>query len=412
MNNEIENNNPKVLNFPKDFLWGTSTSAYQVEGGNHNDWTEWERTEARLKKLEKNGKNPADFICGRAGDFYHRYEADFNLAKGMNNNAIRIGLEWSRLEPSKGVWNVEAVQYYRRVLTAAKERGLTTVVTLWHWTNPLWLVEEGGWENKNVIKYFSEYVSLIVKELGGLIDYWVVLNEPMMYVFGAYISRRHPPQKFSLFKAEKNINNLIGAYDQTYDLIHKHFPNAQVGVTNMLNYFEPAHIWNPVESAIAKLLDFYWNQRIVKKTLKCDYLGMNYYFHDRIVWYPPFKHNKNKWVNDKGWEIYPEGIYHVLKYLSKYGKPIFIMENGVADDADSSRSEFIKEHLRYVHRAIEEGADVRGYFYWSLLDNFEWAWGWSPKFGLYKVDRNTLERTPRPSAAYYRNVCKNNGLIV
>lgn len=411
MYNEIENKDKKVLNFPKGFLWGTSTSAYQVEGGNHNDWTEWEH--GRLKELENKKLNPANFICGRACDFYHRYEQDFDLAAQMNNNAIRVGLEWSRLQPHKDTWSVEAVQYYRRMLEAAKQRNLATVVTLWHWTNPLWLAEEGGWTSKSSQNHFNEYAQFVIEELGSLVDYWVVLNEPMMYLFGAYISRKHPPQKFSLFQAEKCFDNLTAAHNQVYDLIHKHFPNAKVGSTNMLNYFEPAHVWNPIEFGLAKAMDYYWNKRIVNRIFKkSDYLGMNYYFHDRMIWHPPFRRNKNKWVNDKGWEIYPEGIYRMLKFLGKYRMPVLILENGTADAEDKHREKFIKEHLRYVHKAIEKGVNVRGYFHWSLIDNFEWSWGWAPKFGLYKVDRQTLERSARPSAAVYGRICKLNQVVL
>lgn len=405
-----ESTTNKTLKFPDGFLWGTSTSAYQIEGGIRNDWSEWEKSAARKKWLLKNKKKPEDYICGRACNSYKMYETDLDLAKSLNNNAFRLGIEWSRIQPKQDTWSVGEIEHYRKVLLAARQRGLKTVVTLWHWTNPTWLVKERGWINDKSVNYFKEFVTLIVQELGGLIDYWVVLNEPMMYTFGAYISRHHPPQKFSLFKAEKVIKNLTAAYNQSYDAIHRHFPEAQVGVTNMLNYFEPAHRWNPVEIAIASMLDYYWNKRIINKTLKCDYLGMNYYYHDRIIWRPPFKKNKNKWVNDKGWEIYPEGIYRMLKFVSKYGKPVYIMENGTADADDKHRQDFIKEHLHFVHKAISEGVDVRGYFHWSLIDNFEWSWGWDPKFGLFSVNRQTFERTPRPSAAYYAEICKNNAL--
>lgn len=402
----------KTLKFPEGFLWGTATSAYQIEGGNHNDWSEWERSKKRKEWLIKNKKKPEDYICGKACNSYNLYEKDLELAKSLNNNAIRLGIEWARIQTKHDTWNVAEIEHYRKVLLAARQRGLKTVVTLWHWTNPTWFVKEGGWENKRSREIFVKYVNLVISELGGLIDYWVILNEPMMFSFGAYVSRRHPPQKFSLVKVEKVIRNLTSAYNQSYDLIHKHFPNAQVGVTNMLNYIEPAHSWNPIGQVVAKILHYYWNVRIVKKTKKCDFLGMNYYFHDRIIWRPPFKKNLNKWVNDKGWEIYPEGIYHMIKFISKYGKPVMIMENGLADGSDKDRSAFIKEHLRYMHKAISEGVDVRGYFHWSLLDNFEWAWGWDPKFGLFAVDRKTFERTPRPSAAYYAEICKNNSLTI
>jgi beta-glucosidase len=402
----------KSFEFPEGFLWGTATSAYQIEGGIVNDWSEWEKSKKRINKLEKEKLSIDDFTCGNAVDSYGRFEEDLGLVKKLNNNAIRFGLEWARIQPDKNRWDVSAINHYKELLEGAKKRGLKTVVTLWHWTIPLWVRDEKGWANKKTVEYFSEYVELIIKDLGGLVDYWVVLNEPMMFTFGGYISRKHPPQKFSLFKAEKVIKNLAAAHNKSYDLIHKYFSNAQVGTTNMLNYFEPAHPWNPIEVLLSKTLDYYWNRRIVRKTIKSDFFGVNYYYHDRMIWRPPFRKNKNEWVNDKGWEIYPEGIYHVLNSVKKYKKPILILENGLADENDVNRERFIKEHLYWAWKAIQEGADVRGYFHWSLLDNFEWAWGWGPKFGLYAVDRKTMERTARRSAGFYGEICKNNRLII
>jgi beta-glucosidase len=163
--------------------------------------------------------------------------------------------------------------------------------------------------------------------------------------------------------------------------------------SSLINFFEPARKWCPVEVLLAKSLHYYWNERFFKRTKgKFDFIGANYYFHDRIVWYPPFKKNEDKWTHDKGWEIYPEGIYQILKYVKKFNKPIYITENGLADREDKHRKEFIKQHLHWTHKAIDEGADVRGYFHWSLLDNFEWDSGYDPKFGLFEVDRVTFER--------------------
>ncbi|RLC37997.1 glycoside hydrolase family 1 protein, partial [Candidatus Falkowbacteria bacterium] len=163
----------------------------------------------------------------------------------------------------------------------------------------------------------------------------------------------------------------------------------------------------------AKFLHYYFNHRFIKKIKnQYDYFGINYYFHDRIVWYPPFKKNKNEWVNDNGWEIYPEGMYHVLKYAAKFNKPIYILENGISDAKDKDREKFIREHLKYVYKTIQEGVNVRGYFHWSLIDNFEWSYGWALKFGLYEVDRKTFARTPRPSAKFYAEICKNNAIEI
>jgi len=238
-------------------------------------------------------------------------------------------------------------------------------------------------------------------------------DEPVMYVFGAYLRAYHPPQKRSLVLAEKALNNLVKAQKQVYAQIHNYYPQAKVGYADMLNFFDPANPWNPWTQLIARGLHYYWNARFINKTKgSFDYLGVNYYFHDRIIWHPPFKKNKNVWTDDKDWEIYPKGIYQILKFANKYNKPILITENGIADAKDKDRIRYIKEHLRYVHQATLEGANIKGYLYWSLLDNFEWSYGWAPKFGLHSVDRETFERTPRPSAQEYGKICKENAVEV
>ncbi|MFA4833719.1 MAG: glycoside hydrolase family 1 protein [Patescibacteria group bacterium] len=402
-------NNKKILKFPKDFLWGVSTSAYQIEGGIANDWSRWEKSEVRIKKLEKEGKNPDDFICGQACDSYNRYAEDAKLAKGLNCGAYRLGIEWSRIEPEEGKWDRKEIEHYRKVLENLKANNLKVVLTLWHWANPTWLAESGGWSNKKTIEHFLRYSELIVKELGDLVDYWVTINEPMMHVANGYIISKWPPNQKNFFKAHKTFKNLVKAHEISYGIIHDRYPEAQVGLTMLANYFEPARKWCPVEVIYAYLANHFWNDKFLKKLKgKFDYVGVDYYFHDRLVWHPPFKRNFDKKITDMGWEIYPKGIYYVLKNYKKFNKPLFIMENGIADRDDNQRSKFIIDHLKYVHQAISERVNVSGYFYWSLLDNFEWADGFGPKFGLYKVDRKTFERIARPSAKVYAGICKNN----
>lgn len=400
------------LNFPENFLWGTSTSAYQVEGGIKNDWSEWEKSPTRINKLKKQGQNPKDYICGQACDFYHRFSEDFQrAAKELNNNAIRFGLEWARIEPGKNTWNIEAINHYRKMLTAAKEEGLETAITIWHWTNPIWVARAGGWANKNITRWFLRYLELVINEFGALIDWWVVLNEPMIHISNGYLTGKFPPNKRNPFLAIRVYRNLVETYRAAYHKIHQHFPRAQVGFTQIVNYFEPAHRWCPVEQALAKIAHWFWNHKFLSAVKnEMDYIGLDYYFHDRLVWYPPFRRNRNQLTTDMGWEIYSEGIYYVLKYLDKFKKPILVLENGLADERDQYRADFIRDHLRYIHKAINEGVDVRGYFYWSLLDNFEWAEGWGPKFGLYEVDRKTFARTPRPSVKVYGEICRENGI--
>jgi beta-glucosidase len=409
---EIKRDN-RIINFPPDFFWGTSTSAYQIEGGIINDWSEYENDELRIKNYELRGLNPDDYACGRACDSYNRYEEDFDLAKSLNMNAVRFGIEWSRIEPEKGKFSMKEIEHYRKVIEAAKKRNLKIVLTLWHWTNPIWLAREGGWVNKKVVGYYAQYVKKIVEELGDSIDYWITLNEPMVHISNGYLTAKFPPAKRNILKAIKVWHNLIRAHKEAYAIIHKRYSKAHVSITQLTNYFEPARKWCLIEKGLVKLFHYFWNHRFLKKIENfLDYIAFDYYFHDRIVWHPPFRKNFNKKVTDMSWEIYPEGIYYVLKYLNTFHKPIFVMENGLADKDDKYRADFIKDHLYYIHKAIEEGVDVRGYFYWSLLDNFEWAEGWVPKFGLFEVDRKTFKRKVRPSAEVYSEICKNNKLII
>ena len=398
-----------MINFPKNFLWGASTSAYQIEGGITNDWSEWEKSQNRQEQLRSEGRDPQEYICGSACDSYNRWKEDIDLVEGLNCNSYRFGIEWARIEPREGEWQEREIDHYKKILQELKSRNITTVVTLWHWTNPLWLVNKGGWSDRQVVECFSRYTEKIVEELGDLVDYWVTLNEPMVHVVNGYVTAKFPPNKKNLFQANKVFKNLVKAHRQAYRIIHDKYPDAQVSITKLTNDFEPARKWCPVERIVAGIAHYLWNDRLMKKIKNyLDYIGLDYYFHNRIIWRPPFKENSNEKVTDMGWEIYPRGIYNVLKYLTKYQKPIIILENGLADIEDKYRTDFIKDHLYYVHQAIQEGVDVRGYFYWSLLDNFEWAEGFWPKFGLYEVDRNTMERKMRPSGEVYARICQSN----
>ncbi|MFA6393598.1 MAG: glycoside hydrolase family 1 protein [Patescibacteria group bacterium] len=405
---------PKILKFPPDFLWGASTSAHQVEGGNRNDWSEWEKSEGRRKKLEESGLNPEDFISGKACDSYNRYEEDFDLCVAMNNNVHRLGADWARIMPEKGKIDTKEIEHYRKVFEALKKRKLKIVFTLWHWPFPLWISSRGGWTNKKTIKYFARYADVMSREFGEYVDYWVTLNEPMIHAGHGYIDGKFPPHKKNDYiGAMRVISNLICAHKESYKIIKKNCPGAQIGITMVTGYFEPNIKWHLMDVVAAKIGNYFrnnWFQGRVKGYF--DFIGVNYYHHVRLSCIPPFVRNENKLVSDFGWEIYPEGIYHVLKGYAKYKKPILILENGVADAKDQYRKDFIVDHLKWVHKAISEGVDVRGYFHWSLLDNFEWADGYGMKFGLHAVDRKTFKRTPRPSAKVYAEICERNGVEI
>lgn len=413
----------KTLKFPTGFLWGVSTSAYQIEGNIKNDWSEWEKKNAKLlaNKAHSNWQDwqqkkfpemfeVNNYICGQACNSFKLFEKDLECLIKLNCNSYRLGIEWARVEPEKGKIDIEAIENYRRMLKLLKNNNIKVILTLWHWTNPLWLAEEGGWENKKVIEYFSNFTKLILNELGKMVDYWVILNEPLMVIGHGYLDGKFPPNKKFNWKLFKVLNNFIKVQKKIYKLIHEKYPDSQVGVAMTTGAFTAANNFNPIEKLMAVMANYFRNHWFVRRINNySDYIGVNYYHHNRLIWYPPFKKNLYEKITDRGWEIYPEGLYTVLKDYKKYNKPILILENGIADADDKQRADFIKDHLLFVYRAIVEGVDVRGYFYWSLLDNFEWAEGYWPKFGLFAVDKNTFVRTSRSSVEVYAEICKNNG---
>ncbi len=399
--------------FPKDFLWGTAVSAHQTEGNNTNsDWWEWEQSkDYSTGKNKITGKEmkwpvePSDPAC----DSYNRYEEDFDLCKKLNNNAVRISIEWARLEPKKGEFSDEAFAHYKKVLESAKARELKTFVTLHHFTNPIWFAKLGGWENSKSSEYFSVYALECVKRLGDLMDVVMTINEPLVLANQAYFKGEWCPAKKNLFLAIKVAINLVKAHRKGFLAIKNLSPKTPVGIVHNYVYYEvkssKLFFWDAV---FAKLLDFINNQILLIAVEKhTDFLGINYYFTGRIK---SFKSkNPNDWISDLNWWIYPLGLKELLLRLKKYNFPIYITENGLADENDKHREKFIKEMVKSCEDAINEGVDLRGYFYWSLLDNYEWHHGFWPKFGLVEIDRgNNLQRNPRKSFEYYAQVSKSN----
>ncbi len=398
------------------FFFGASTSSHQVEGGNRNDWSEWELKTAGEKVLKAKGKrwpdhlanlrpSPMDednYVSGRASDHYNRYGEDFEIAKKLGHNAHRFSLEWSRIEPEEGRFNEKEIEHYRRVIAALRVRGLEPFVTLWHWTMPIWFVQKGGWENKENIKFFSRYADKVASELGSDINFWLTLNEPEVNSSMAYISGEWPPNKKSLFKYWCVINNLIKGHRSAYELIKTRFPKANVGIAKNNFFFQSAG--GPINNLKKFFSDWWWNHYFLNNIKDHqDFIGLNYYFHRE---YGAEIQNP---TSDLGWEICTDGIYPVLLDLKRYGKPIYITENGLADARDIYRESFIRKTLERVWKAIGEGVDVRGYFHWSLLDNFEWADGFWPRFGLVSIDYETLERNIRPSALAYKKLIEEWG---
>lgn len=377
-------------NLFKNFLWGASTSAHQVEGGNDNDWSEWEKLTAKSKAqaakakqwpkhILKNYPNPLqekNYISGRACDHYSRFEEDFDIAKDIGHNAHRFSIEWTRIEPKEGEFNNQELNHYCSVISALRDRGLEPFVTLWHWSIPLWLRDRGGWESKEITRYFSRYVDFVVRGLGDQVRFWITLNEPTVYASNSYLKGWWPPQKKSVFSCFRVVRNLIKAHRKAYEVIKKTNPDAKVGIAHLVVWFEAYQ--NKFINQILKLgADWLMNDYFLNRIRDHrDFIGLNHYFHNRVNY--GFNRNENKVVSDLGWEVYPESVYHGLKSLAKYDKPIYITENGIADSRDILRERFFEESISWIEKAMKDGVDVRGYFHWSLMDNFEWAYGFWP----------------------------------
>ncbi|MBM3253236.1 MAG: glycoside hydrolase family 1 protein [Candidatus Omnitrophica bacterium] len=423
-----------MSDFPKDFFWGAATSSHQVEGGNIlNDWWEWE-TLGRTKE-------PSGKTC----EHYLKFKEDFKLAKGLNHNCHRFSLEWSRIEPQQGRFSEEALSHYREVIVLLKSLNIEPIVTINHFTLPLWFCKKGGWEQSDSPEIFSVFVERVAKEYGDLVNYWLTLNEPMVYAYQSYFIGKWPPGKsnFSLFL--KVVKNLIFAHVLSYQKIRllireKYSKDVRVGFSNHTLVFSPCHKGSLKDRISASLrhnmsnhffvkaimdgrvfLPGIFNERLpIKKAI--DFIGINYYSRD-------FVRNAGFTIpkvlgevctllhhRDAGrrsfieWEIYPEGIYRILKEFSRYKLPLIITENGICTEDDNERTEFIIGHLREVKQAIGENIPVFGYIYWSLLDNFEWDKGFSPRFGLIEVDYKTQSRKIRNSALEYAKICKTGNL--
>lgn len=393
----------KKLQFPNGFLWGVATSAYQVEGGCfNNDWYEWEK-KGRTKDM-----------AGKACDYWNRYGEDHNLSQELGCNAFRLSLEWSKIEPEEGKFSKEAIENYRKILQDIKAKGMMRSVTLWHWTLPLWLSKMGGWHKKETVAYFTRYCEIVIKELGGEIDMLLTINEPRLPLNRGYLIGNFPPGRRNPILFLLARKNMVVAHKLCYEIVKKEKPDLKVGITQFCNDFYYTGS-NFIKRIIKKIENLYnWGFYDSLKN-HLDFIGINYYFTVDIKLFPPFYSMKtqNGYKTDFGWGIFPDGLFEVvIDAWKRYKKPIYIFENGIANAKDDHRSAYIKSHLQKLHEAISKGADVRGYFHWSLVDNFEWVEAYNMKFGLVEVNFETLERKPRKSFYEYANICKSNGVEI
>lgn len=408
------------LHFPKRFLWGASVAAHQVEGATHNQWTVWELEHAKTlaaqseyqygdlsnwDDIRKDATNPDNYISGIAANHYELYEHDFEIVKKMNMNAFRFSIEWSRIEPEQGVWSAEGIEHYVHYIDALKKRGIEPIMTLFHFTLPVWFSELGGFEHRKNVQYFVRFAEKIISELGASVRYIITINEPEVYATESYYLASWPPALSSKRKWRTVMNNLAIAHNRTAKVIHAMNRRYKVSVAKNSNYFYAGD--NAILSRkSAELFQYFQDDYFLKKVVKqCDFLGVNYYFSNRVYGYRI--HNPDIKTSDMGWDLSPANLEQALERLhDKYDLPIIITENGLADSNDEYRQWWLMQTIIAMQRAMQSGVKLEGYLHWSLLDNFEWDKGKWPRFGLIAVDYDTFKRTPRPSAIWYAKLLK------
>jgi beta-glucosidase len=443
---------PTFVPFPKDFLWGTATSSFQVEGSpladgaGKSDWYQWTHTPGRIA----NGDD-ADLAC----DHYRRYKQDVALMKGLGLKAYRFSISWSRIMPEKGVVNTKGLDFYRALIDEIRAAGIVPFATLYHWETPLWV--KGGWENRETVRAFEDYAKVVFKELGPKVPYWATQNEPLVVASLGYLWGVFPPGKQDKTSFGKAVHHLNLAHGLAVRAFRELAPHGEIGLVQALGTCDPV-TERPEDIAHAEFLDVLNNRSFLDpitgrgydprffqftgkwefpleedlKTIQqpVDFIGVNHYFRSRVR----YKKGANILDNDGAlppgtpvgdmdyiWEVRPRSFADILRYVWKnYGfKKIYVTENGIAtrrslrsqEDLiqDDVRIHFLGTYLAEAAKLIKEGLPLKGYFAWSLMDNFEWAQGYDPMFGLVAVDFKTQERTLKKSALWYKRVIAENG---
>lgn len=387
----------------------------------HNQWTVWELENAKSRAAQAEyqwhdlenwpdikdmAKDPENYVSGKGADHFNRYEEDFEIARKMHMNAFRFSVEWSRIEPEEGVWSASAIQHYKEYVAELKRRNLEPVVTLFHFTLPVWFAEKGGFEKRSNVQYFVRFAEKIMRELGRDVRFVITINEPEVYAYESYMTGAWPPGKTSKASMRSVLNNLAAAHNKAADAIHGINRRFKVSVAKNSPYIyagDDAVLSRKSADILQYARDDYFLKKVVKH---CDYLGVNYYFSDRVYGYRV--HNPDEKVSDLGWDLSPANIQHALERLhEKYNLPILITENGMADADDKNRQWWITQTLIGMQKAMDNGVKLEGYLHWSLIDNFEWDKGFWPRFGLVAIDYKTLKRTPRPSAVWFAKIIKH-----
>jgi len=431
--------------FPKDFLWGVSTSSAQIEGAYLEDG----RSMSIWDDIPK-GKIKNDSDSHIACDHYHKFKEDIEIMKKIGVKSYRFSLSWSRIIPEEGKINEKGIAFYNSLIDELIKNNIEPIVTLYHWDLPLWIEKKyNGWLNKKIVSFFEEYTKVVITYFSDRVKYWLTFNEPQCFLLNGYITSAHAPFKRVIFRFSRIIKNFLLANKVSVDTIRKYakkppmislsfgsgayIPKVEndkksieearyksfykgMGTINNRLFFDPIILGKGVHSYLIYRVS---NKFAKKIKVNLDFLAINNY---EAFNYSPFGNGKinktNLQTNSLGWVIDGRTLYYTSKFIyERYKLPIMITENGMCDNDviinnkvnDVKRIKFIDEYLFNVKKAINDGINIIGYHYWSLLDNFEWAEGYLPRFGLVYVDYKTLNRTMKESAYHYSEIIKNNG---
>jgi beta-glucosidase len=388
------------MQFPDGFLWGSATAAHQIEGNNWaSDWWAWEHTAG----------GPCAEPSGDACDFYHRYREDLALVARLGQKVFRLSIEWARIEPEEGEFSRAALEHYRRVIGACHENGLVPMVTLHHFTSPRWFAARGGWEAAENVPLFGRYVERAIRALGDLIPYVCTINEPNIVATIGYLSGVFPPGKRDREARHRANQNFIAAHTLAVEAVKSGPGAAQVGLTLAMSHYQA------VDGGEARLEEIRRSMHDVFLDAVAadgsDFIGVQTYSRTRVGAQGALGPEPGVETTQMGYEFWPQALEAcVREAAARTRKPVIVTENGIGTDDDTRRIAYTETALRGLHAAIGDGIDVRGYIHWSTMDNFEWAQGYRPIFGLIAVDRETFARRPKPSAEWFGAVCRRNGL--
>ena len=389
-----------VVHFPEGFVWGAATAAHQIEGGNvNNDWWAWEHAP---------GSGCVE-SSGDACDSYHRWPEDLGLVATMGLNAYRFSLEWSRIEPAEGEFSAAALDHYRRICAACHELGIAPVVTFHHFTTPLWLAARGGWEAPDAPEMFARFVQRAVSHLGDVVGWACTINELNVIGVMGYSVGTFPPGIKDDLARHLSVNEaMVRAHRLAVDVLRSGPGSFPVGLTLSMAELVAEPGGQAVRDAAEEILE----ERFLRATEGDDFVGVQCY--TRLHFGPEGQapDDPSLPTTQMGYEYWPQVVeYCVRRAAMVTGVPVLVTENGIGTEDDAQRIAYIAEALRGLRRCLDEGIDVRGYFAWSLLDNFEWAHGFGPKFGLHTVDRTTFVRRPKASATWFGAVARANALV-